>query len=88
MENKQLWRRSEGERVKSPKEEPLRGSERDLMGMRESPRGSGDGVVWCVVEGLEGLGRDSLEEGLGRDSLERTLSVENSLENSDRKSVV
>ena len=39
-------------------------------------------VVWCVVEGLEGLGRDSLEEGLGRDSLERTLSVENSLENS------
>ena len=64
VENKQLWRRSEGERVKSPKEEPFRGSERDLMGMRESPRGSGDGVVWCVVEGLEGLGRDSLEEGL------------------------
>ena len=55
-------------------------------------------VVWCVVEGLEGLGRDSLEEGLeglgrelsgggsGEDSLERTLwrtlSGENSLENS------
>lgn len=72
VENKQLWRRSEGERVKSPKEEPFRGSERDLTGMRESPRGSGDGGgVVCVGRG----GREREEKTLWR-TLWRTLSGE------------
>ena len=80
VENKQLWRRSEGERVKSPKEEPFRGSERDLMGMRESPRGSGDGGGVVCGGGSGGSGERLSGGGSGEDSLEKTLWRELSLE--------